>query len=369
MRKIILIQLCVFMFSFSISAQLYVDAESASINSNGDLIDNGRTLFIAKQGDSISNPFISMVNRTGGHSVAYQILGASTGSTSQRVESGIISGNDPPLDLSDGTVRYTGFSFQLAADVWSWPTDWFVIHQIQQSFNSGQTNNWPIVELNILGTTLAIRGAYGADGNQALTITRDCTTLKQSIWYDVVVGWKYSPNSTAGWINLWIKTSADSTYTQYSLTGIKLGYNQAPSKLFQNKFGIYRSRVNASNKIYFDEVRWGENFDDVKFPGSITGLDTPFEAITTKGYIRLSPNPVAANGILSIDFNPKANEHIMLSVVNSIGRQVAIKDLGIFQEGNTNFKLAVRSMNIISRGIYFLKISGETERTEKLIVY
>jgi len=108
-----------FLFTISIQAQtgdVYIDAENASVNqSDGYINDEGRSLRWQNQGDGQNLPqIVSNTKRAGSHSVAMQIDGATTGSTSQRSEyclNACWSTSEPAVQAGD--TWYTGFSFKL----------------------------------------------------------------------------------------------------------------------------------------------------------------------------------------------------------------------------------------------------------------
>ncbi|AUP78532.1 heparin lyase I family protein [Flavivirga eckloniae] len=261
--------LILLLVSTSLSSQVFIDGEDASVRpSDGYITDNGRTLRWQNQGDGQNLPKIeSSKKRAGSHSVAFQIDGASSGSTSQRSEyclNACWSTSEPAV--KSGDTWYTGFSFQLDNDIWDSPTSWFSIQQTQQKKSTGQVNNNPFVSLEIKsGNVLDIRAGSGKNGDSGLKFThKELITLTKGIWYDAIIGWKYSPNTTDGWLSLWIKTKDQTNYVRYSIENIKLGYSEAPQQVSQNKIGMYRGRVTGNNKMYFDEIRFATNLEDAK---------------------------------------------------------------------------------------------------------
>jgi len=55
---------------------------------------------------------------------------------------------------------------------------------------------------------------------------------------------------------------------------VAIGYSDAPPRILQNKIGMYRNRVNGTNRMFFDEVRFARNFDGAKIPSSNGGQGT-----------------------------------------------------------------------------------------------
>ncbi|AXT60932.1 T9SS C-terminal target domain-containing protein [Aquimarina sp. AD10] len=259
----------------STPGDVYIDGENASIRqSDGYINDEGRTLRWQNQGDGQNLPKIdSSIKRAGSNSVAMQINGASTGSTSQRSEyclNACWQTSEPSVKAGD--TWYTGLSFQLDAKTWADPTSWFVIQQTQQKKSPGQKNNNPFVSLEIKkGNKLDVRVASGKNGDSNIKFThKEIITLKKGVWYDAIVGFKFSPNSNNGFLAVWIKTADQTTYKRYGLDNIKVGYTDAPQQVSQNKTGIYRGRVGGTNKMYFDEVRFSTNLEGAKIPTNTT---------------------------------------------------------------------------------------------------
>jgi len=275
-----LLNLMLFAVSVSVSAQHFVDGENASVNPNGKLNDNGRTLTWALQGDNVPRPWVSNFSRSGSKSIGMKTGASTTGSTSQRSEYCLNICYPDLVDINDGETWYTGFSILLSNNEWADPSSWFVLQQTQQQRESGQQGNYPFAALHIeKGNKLVLSGKSGKNGNTQRNPSpvfkeRDVISVKKGIWYDIVVGWKFRPNNTDGWIACWIKTADQTNYKKYSMDNIKLGYYGAPKKIQQNKVGLYRGRVNGTNTAYFDEVRFGKRFNDAKHP-SANGTPPP----------------------------------------------------------------------------------------------
>jgi len=261
--------LIMFLLTLTLQAQtgnVYIDAENASINqSDGYINDEGRSLRWQNQGDGQNLPeIVSNIKRAGNNSIAMQINGATTGSTSQRSEyclNACWSTSEPAVQAGD--TWYTGFSFQLDQNLWESPTSWFSIQQTQQKKSIGQINNNPFVSVEIKpGNILDIRAGNGINGDSGLSFTHlETITLSKGIWYDVVVGWEFNPYNTNGWLAIWVKTENETDYVRYGIDNIKLGYTTAPQQVSQNKTGMYRARVNNTNRMYFDEVRFSNNLE------------------------------------------------------------------------------------------------------------
>jgi len=227
---------------------VYIDGEDASVRqSDGYIIDEGRTLRWQNQGDGQNLPVIdSSTARSGANSVAMQIDGASTGSTSQRSEyclNACFRTSEPAI--APGDTWYTGVSFQLDSAIWAEPTSWFSIQQTQQKKSPGQVNNNPFISVEITsGNVLDMRVGSGKDGDSELRfIHKEAITLDQGVWYDMIVGFEYSPFTNDGFLAVWIKTADEAEYTRYGLDNVKVGYTDAPQQVSQNKTGMYRARV------------------------------------------------------------------------------------------------------------------------------
>ena len=285
---------------------LYIDGENASIDSNRNLNDNFRTLITAFQGPNPRKPFVSTFSRIGNNSVGYQIYGASNWNGPQRVESPLIRYSNPQ-NINDGAKKYTGFSIRLDPGMWDTPNNWFLIHQIQQSTSSGQTGNYPFVALDFVPGTnklrLNIRSGKNGDtryGNPSGIRKQiiDVFELKKGVWYDIVVGWKFSPFYANGWASVWIKTSTETVYKKFNKANIKVGYYGAPQQVSQNKVGLYRSLQPGNNKIYFDEVRLAGSFDGAKIVETEVTTITPNKALIPDGLYSIK-NPLNGQNLLA----------------------------------------------------------------------
>ena len=275
-----------------LSAQLIVDAEDAYVvttgstsnTGRGSLRDNGRVIEIHRGGDysrDIGNftdlfQWITNANRAGGHAVGLKCGPSSRpGNGNQRNEYVIYK--DQPVPR--GTKKYTGFSFQLKAGEWSNPDDWFVPWQWKQAPNSTAESqahgNFPLVTLYFEedgSNRMYFHTRYGdygwTDTNKPRGRKKTMETIQVGVWYDVVVGMKFDADGTTGWAYAWIKRANESNYRQYGWKDIQLGYKKQPRVMDWNKFGIYRGASSKTNTMYFDEVRYGNTFAEVKIPGS-----------------------------------------------------------------------------------------------------
>ena len=48
------------------------------------------------------------------------------------------------------------------------------------------------------------------------------------LWYDVIVGWRFSPGAPEGFAHLWIKTSGEERYRRFGWKDVSVGYTEQP---------------------------------------------------------------------------------------------------------------------------------------------
>ena len=356
-------------------AQLFIDGENASIN-NGNLRDNGRTILVQTEGSGWVHPWLSGFSRRGGKGIGFRIDGSRSGAK-QRVEYPIIRWTSPQ-DVANNANRYTGFSFRLDTEVWSAPTKWFLIHQIQQVAVANQTGNFPFIALSIeRNNMLRITSRNGRNGNTVRNPSpkvdaRNIFQVQKGVWYDVVVGWKFSPYAPNGWVNVWIKTANENKYRMFGMNNIRIGYDQPARKILNNKIGIYRGTVNAANKIHFDEVRWAGFFDGAKLPGAAKkelseNLVSQDDAVFSQ--VSVYPNPWQ-NGPLFVQL-PKIEENssAQISVYSLLGKEIAKRQIDDSDLNLDILELQPELLNLNRPGLYIVKISGAgLDYTQKLTV-
>ena len=360
----------------TLSAQVFIDGENASIDKSGNLKDNGRTLIVKKEGPGVITPWITGFSRKGGKGVGYRLNGANSG-TKQRIEHHIINWRNPQ-NIGDGANRYTGFSVFLSNDVWASPTSWFLIHQIQQVAVGGQQGNFPFIALELTGgNNMRIVTRSGQNGNTVRNPsqsvkTKWVRTLQQGRWYDIVVGWRFRPNNNDGWVNVWHKQSNENKYQQAGIGKIKVGYWQPQKKILNNKVGMYRGRVTGSNKLYFDEVRWAGFFDGAKIPGSfkkeLTNQSEFDSSEPLPANLILSQNPLEKSEV-TLNIKSSISAHTNVEVFNTLGQKLSDFDAGEIEQGNNELDFNLRTLNINAPGMYLLRINtGEGIQTKKIVI-
>ena len=362
----------------AMSAQVFVDAENASINGSGHLRDNGRTLLVQKEGNGLVNPWITGFKRSGAKGIGFRINGTNSG-TKQRVEYPIIRWTSPQ-NVADGANRYTGFSIFLSNDVWDTPTSWFVIHQIQQVAVNGQTGNFPFIALEVTGgNNLRIIARSGKNGNTVRNPSQKVNikfvrNLKKGRWYDIVVGWRFRPNNNDGWVNVWHKEKNQNKYARTGIGNIRVGYWQPAKRILNNKIGIYRGRVTGSNKMYFDEVRWAGYLGGARIPGSSAKtLEDIADFDSTRplpSNLTVNQNPVVGD-IVSLNVNGKSDNESTASikVYDTNGRELSNIDAGKLEPGNNKLNFDLETLKIGAPGMYLLKLeTNNTVHTKKIII-
>ncbi|AUP78531.1 heparin lyase I family protein [Flavivirga eckloniae] len=330
--KLLFSFLILLLVSTSLSAQVYIDGENASIRqSDGYITDNGRTLRWQNQGNGQVTPWITGYNRAGSKGIGMLINGTS-GTGPQRSEYCLNACYQSEPAINNGETWYTGFSFQLDSNTWANPTSWFVLQQTQQSKSAGQGNNNPFVSFDIKsGNKLDLRAGSGIDGATGLSFKhKEIITVQKGVWYDVVIGFKFSPNSTNGWMACWIKTKNQSNYTRYGMDNIKVGYTNAPQRIQQNKIGMYRNSVPGANKLYLDEIRFSKTLSGAKIPGSSGASNTGGSQTVTNGiyYIQDPAGNIRINSPSGrIIDKAKSNTKSAKWQITKVGSYYTIKNL------------------------------------------
>ena len=99
---------------------------------------------------------------------------------------------------------------------------------------------------------------------------------------------------------------------------------------------------------------------------TFTGIkEIPFLTGTDDG-LTISPNIIENYSIIT--YSVTSEVQIRLSIVNSLGMEVAVLDEGIKVAGSYNYNLAVADLNL-QTGLYFINlISGSKNWTEKIFV-
>ena len=159
--------------------------------------------------------------------------------------------------LTLGTTKYLGFSFR--AEYAQWPR---LLHQVKQK--KLDKSRGPFINF---GGSQFIAKSVGKKN------TLPMPDPEFGVWYDVVIGWKWNPEAAEGWAYCWIKKASETTYAQYGWDNIKVGYTDHKYELLNVKIGYYQakgaSEPGGDGLIYFDEVRYGDTFEDVEVPNDV----------------------------------------------------------------------------------------------------
>lgn len=166
-----------------------------------------------------------------------------------------------PEYINDGEERYFNFSvaFQTLIPTQG-ATTMVRAYQTQATENAGE--NLPMIEFgwddNSKFGLWARSGSTGASGDSSLAthlLEVDAMTSLES-WYDIIIGYKFSPESSDGWIKVWMKAASETTFKEYTLENIQVGYSKAATSLETIEFGYSGVAQTLATFSYFDYVSY-----------------------------------------------------------------------------------------------------------------
>jgi hypothetical protein len=262
------------------SAQLMIDAEQASINTSGDLTDNGR--LITWQDNATSVPQIVPGGRMGSSSVQYTANPTiqRSGNDVQRSEhrfAGSLTNLNGDWSLFDQKETFVGFSFKLDQNFEYPSSEMFMnIWQLEQEPSAGGQDNALLTlgtehESNTNTENWVMRWRWGQGQSGGNSDFHDVGNLQRDVWYDFIVGFRMAAHSPTGWISTWIKDETQSVYSQNSTFNQYIGYDDFEPTMLSTQVGIHRARTSNFAQINFDQVRIGNSFDDVRPVSNVPG--------------------------------------------------------------------------------------------------
>lgn len=272
---IVIMTLSIAVLPSMVQASMYymIDAESATIKSNNDLVDNGVTHWGYEQGNYDSLVFNSDYKRAGNYSIKFKLNPTTSGSNRMELYMEHFNTTSyPQLYHSDayGSEKSLGFSIYLPSN-FTTPQNWTVLYQVTQSDQSIGPS--PNIELAITTSgyiVLNLRHGHGGQGNSGTIMTQHTLFTLSSAkgkWIDYLWNYKLSMG-TDGWIKAYTKLGTDSTYTKRIHYTGQTGYWACVTDEIVIKGGLYRGAQNNTMYLYQDEVRYGQTAADVKIPGS-----------------------------------------------------------------------------------------------------
>ena len=215
--------------------------------------------FNANEQGSIK-PFISKdIKREGSGALCVQLKAPTNpASTSQRTEVNLNIDDANFFHIAPGEERYFAYSFRLEPGFPD-PQGWFNMHQVKHRRSPYQTyGNIPFIQF----------GFYSGDGYLEYSANPGgkgkLIKPKRGVWYDVVIGWRFSPESPNGFISVWLKEATSNSYKKYERKNIKVGYNDRPYSSYSYNFGMYKKAEGRSYKMYFDAAKMGKTFESVR---------------------------------------------------------------------------------------------------------
>lgn len=251
--KLLLIVLCLCFFA---NAWVYhpayferIDLESAYIYPQGHtyearLADDGNTYDNSREGTGqIPELVTSHTFYPNGHSVKFEVQA----STAVKDRTEYNHHNSLPFDFNS----YTTFALFVPTTV-SDPSSWQMFYQWHQF-----SPNSPPMSLDFM-----------SNGNYSLVLRNDddsyeqiyTSPLPRGQWVKFFVQHNFGLNGT-GYVKLWVDDVFKLDYTG------TIGWESPDNDyLINTKFGIYRGGTNQACTMYFDEVRVGTKFSEVKIP-------------------------------------------------------------------------------------------------------
>ncbi|MCQ2327630.1 MAG: leucine-rich repeat protein [Bacteroidales bacterium] len=117
--------------------------------------------------------------------------------------------------------------------------------------------------------------------------------------------------------------------------------------------------VPCGRLTYYQNAETWSNFVNIIEDCNMSDGDVSIEEVAEESMLRIYPNPVMDNAVLSID---NLKEDVKVILTDEQGRQVSLSTM---KAGEREINL---NTNSLSNGIYFVRIVGETiQRTEKII--
>jgi len=242
----------------------YVNSENTNIVINnggpvaGELRQGGKNFRSHREGSCLDIRKTSAVSRSGGQAFIFEAA-PTTQTGRHRVEVDFTDTFTNPRGdtINVGDERYMGFSFRLDGSAFPTPT--------KAGFNLAQVkSNGEIPFIQFVAEPsgyFRIRG--GGNSNNSVRL------MKRDVWYDVVIGFKYSPNAPNGFFRFWIKeaTESKSNYQFLQWNNRNFGNpssldNSSTGKIDVARVGIYPQKENTRHRVFYDEMRYTDNFNE-----------------------------------------------------------------------------------------------------------
>ena len=203
-------------------------------------------------------PLISTDIVREGSGALFMQLNPATTALNQRTEVTVQSDDANEYALYQGREKYFGFSFMMEPGFPD-PIGWFNIHQTKLRRSPYQTNsNIPFIQFGFYTDDGVL--SFSSNGTAKLPMFRP----ERGVWYDVVIGWRFATVEPNGFIYCWIKERTESTYTRYGRDNVRVGYTDRYHSSYAYNFGMYKLSEQKTYRMYFDAVKTGETFEDVR---------------------------------------------------------------------------------------------------------
>ncbi len=208
---------------------------------------------------------------TGHYSLKFNAAGTITSNTKQFLALFSENYNDAlggwPEIINDGDERYQTASFCFDGGGAVPSTDAILMRVFQSKASSNADDNQAIVELgwNTDGKFGAwVRsGTSGASDDVKLSFLEIDAPFVADIWTDIVLAYKFSPDSANGWVKIYHKQQNTSDFAEYTLSDIQVGYSEAASTIDMVEYGYYAAAQSNAVYMYTDYVTYKDAYSVV----------------------------------------------------------------------------------------------------------
>lgn len=230
-----------------------IDAENASV-SGGTLYDNGYSYPMVYNSNGGWPTISSAYSHTGTYSIRPKAF-PDTDNSHERSEVYVSEG------IGITYARYVRFWLYVPTNFPNYSTGRELFMQVHQ----GGPHYPPLALYFKPGSNLQYEVVIKKDGEQATSSASSLKytdTLPKGQWVKFIIGWKASPTSSTGWVDVYRDGSL-----KYSYDG-QWGYSTAvtSTQVFNLRFGLYGSpnETGAIQYIYFDNLRYGDAYSSVE---------------------------------------------------------------------------------------------------------
>ena len=364
------------MGSISVYSQLHITGENTRVSKSGILKEKSMQTTPVYATNRYSKIWIANTGRASTKAIGYKLKNNNATSI-QAVETNLMN-NQISAQLIEGNTKFTSFSLKLSEDMWDATNNTITIHQVKQGPNE---NVKPIVALQIkphqnnllqiVTRSGVIKNTTRQNSSEPGTSIFDIDNLSTNRWYDIIVGYKFSPSAAKGFAKVWIKKATDESFHRHGACRSAVGYKEYPKYLIKNNIGLEKSKGLGNHKVYFDEIKYGHNFTSVKTHHSSSTINRNPSAAKNTGQknsisnslaMNLHPNPTQKKSTLS--FQMTNQETVVINLHDMTGRLV--------QKISKKTQIGLNSIPIDTEGLqqgqYLITLNKNSKTTQARLI-